>query len=162
MMSSKWLCRVLVAGALVLLAQQAVPCSFATGYFHQITHLRGKVVGMTNYWPMLGYKSYPPWLRHSVARERVRLRLYQYCWPIRTDSERPLVKAVTTNEDGKFDFGVVPVGHYTLLIDWPAESSESFDVEIRKLPAETSSVKIDVSPVDPDCSGGHEFIVYSK
>jgi hypothetical protein len=117
---------------------------------------------MTNNWPMLGHKSYPRWLRHSVARENVRLRLHQYRWPIRTDSQRPLVKTVTTHEDGTFDFGVVPEGHYTLLVDWPVESGESFDVEIRKLPAETSSVKIDVSPVDPDCSGGHEFIVYSK
>ena len=156
------LCRLLLAGALVLQAQQAVPCEFTTGYFHQVTRLRGKVVGMTNHWPMLGYGSYPRWLRHSVERENVRIRLYRFQWPIRTNSDRPLVKTLTTDENGSFDFGAVPEGHYTLTIDWPVDYGSSFDVEISKLAAETLSVKIDVSPVGPDCRGGHEFIVSSK
>ncbi len=161
-MRSWSLYRVLLAGAVIFHAQQAVSCSFATGYFHQITRLRGTVVGMGNYWPLLGYHSYPRWLRRRVARDNVDLRLYEYRWPLHDRSEMPLVKTIKTDRSGRFDFGEVSEGHYTLVIDWPAEYSNFFDVEIKRLPAETSSVKIDVSPVDPDCSGGHEFITYSK
>lgn len=48
------------------------------------------------------------------------------------------------------------------MIDWPAEYSDAFDVEIKKLSVETSLVEIDVSPVNPDCTGGHEFISHTK
>jgi hypothetical protein len=53
-------------------------------------------------------------------------------------------------------------GHYMLVIDWPGIDGGFFDVEIKNLVAKTASVMIDVSPVDPDCEGGHEFIVPSK
>jgi|HubBroStandDraft_1064217.scaffolds.fasta_scaffold40110_2 5-hydroxyisourate hydrolase-like protein (transthyretin family) len=72
-----------------------------------------------------------------------------------------LVKTARTDKDGRFDFGVLQEGHYTFVIDWPSEYAESFDVEIKKLPRSTSSVKIDVSPVYPDCTGGHEFVEFS-
>jgi hypothetical protein len=71
----------------------------------------------------------------------------------------PLIKEVRTSKGGWFDFGVLQEGHYTLIIDWPAEYANWFDVEIKKLPKATSSVKIDVTRVYPDCTGGHEFIV---
>jgi hypothetical protein len=35
-------------------------------------------------------------------------------------------------------------------------------VEIKKLPKPTSPVKIDVSPVSPDCTGGHEFMAFTN
>ena len=117
---------------------------------------------MTNYWPLLGYRSYPSWLQHRVARDHVKLRLYKYGWPIRDRSETPLVETLTTDKNGRFDFGSVPVGHYTLVIDWPNVDGDSFDVEVNNLAAETSSVTIDVSQVDPDCTGGHEFMVDPK
>lgn len=72
----------------------------------------------------------------------------------------PLVKAMETDADGKFDFGSLDEGHYTLIVDdevWG--SSEWFDVEIKNLPQRTASVTIDISPVTPDCKGGHEFVV---
>lgn len=72
------------------------------------------------------------------------------------------VAAVRTDKNGEFDLGRLREGHYTLVIDWPGEYSNQFDVEIKKLTAETSSVEIDVSPVDPDCPGGHEFVSHSK
>src|SRR4051812_26874316 len=54
-----FLFRVFLAGALLIQAQQAFSCSLAVGYFHQVTRLRGIVVGTGNYWPLLGYRSYP-------------------------------------------------------------------------------------------------------
>ena len=153
---------VVITGVLMLGAQEAISCSLLHGYFYQVTQLRGRIVGMTNYWPLLGYRSYPSWLQHRVARDHVKLRLYKYGWPIRDRSETPLVETLTTDKNGRFDFGSVPVGHYTLVIDWPNVDGDSFDVEVNNLAAETSSVTIDVSQVDPDCTGGHEFMVDPK
>jgi hypothetical protein len=153
--------RVFLAGALFIEAQQAFSCSFAVGYFYQVTRLRGTVVGTGNYWPLLGYSSYPRWIRQRVKRGNANMRLYDYRWPISVRERQPIA-TVTTDERGQFDFGSLQEGHYTLVINWAAEYSDQFDVEIKKLPAETSSVEIDVSPVDPDCTGGHEFITYSK
>jgi hypothetical protein len=101
-------------------------------------------------------------MRQRVARNNVNLRLYIYRWPLHDRSEMPLVKSLRTDKSGNFDFGVLPQGHYTLLIDWPSDDSNWFDVEIKKLPRATSSVKIDVTPVYPDCTGGHEFMVFSE
>ena len=105
-------------------------------------------------------RGWPRWLRQRVRRDNVNLRLYEYRWPLRDRSEMPLVKTVKTDNGGRFDFGELPEGHYTLVIDWPSEYAEWFDVEIKKLPKPTTSVKIDVSPVYPDCTGGHEFISF--
>ncbi len=145
--------RAIILAAVVCQAQLGSPCSWATGYFHQVTHLRGAVVGMNRGWPR--------WLRQRVARDSVNLRLYEYRWPLHNRNEMPLVKTVKTDGNGRFDFGVLQEGHYTLVIDWPSEYANSFDVEIKKLPRPTSFVKIDVSPVYPDCTGGHEFIAFS-
>jgi hypothetical protein len=106
-------------------------------------------------------RGWPRWLRQRVTRGDVNLRLYEYRWPLRDRSERPLVKTARADKDGRFDFGVLQEGHYTFVVDWPSEYAESFDVEIKKLPRSTSSVKIDVSPVYPDCTGGHEFVAFS-
>jgi hypothetical protein len=60
------------------------------------------------------------------------------------------------------------MGHYRLVIEEQNGSNESwsghgvFDVEVKELPRATESVIIDVSPINPDCSGGHEFNVKSK
>jgi hypothetical protein len=153
---------VVITSALLFQAQEAISCSLVRGYFYQVTWLRGRVVGMTNYWPLLGYGSYPGWLRHRVSRDNVKLRLYTYGWPMRNRSETPPIKTVTTDKNGSFDFGSVPIGHYTLVIERPAVDGDFFDVEVNNRAAETSSVTIDVSPVDPDCKGGHEFMVHSK
>jgi hypothetical protein len=160
-MKSWPLWRVLVAGAVICHAQHAIACSFATGYFHQVTRLRGSVVGTDNYWPALGYHSYPRWLRHRVVKGNVSLHLYEYRFPLSIHQGQP-VATVSADKEGRFDFGTLPEGHYTLMIGWPVGYSDLFDVEITSLPVETVSVLIDVSPVNPDCTGGHEFIVYSS
>ena len=138
------------AAVLALSVYPAHSCSWAVRYFHQVTCLRGTVVGMSHGWPR--------WLQQHISRDNVKLRLYQYRWPVRDRSEMPFVKSVTTDEHGRFDFGDLSKGHYTLVIDWPSDYAASFDVEITSLSKPTVSVKIDVSPVSPDCTGGHEFI----
>jgi hypothetical protein len=103
------------------------------------------------------------WLRRSFARKNAKLTLYSYRWPIKTLRDRPLVGATEADGGGNFDFATLSSGHYTLIIEDPAwGSSDSFDVEIKNLEHRTASVTIDVSPVQPDCKGGHEFIVDAK
>jgi hypothetical protein len=116
----------------------AYSCSWAIGYFHQVTKLRGSVVGSMNPW-------LPRLVQQRVPRGGVKLNLYEYRWPLHEQSEMPLVKKVTTDRDGRFDFGNLNEGHYTLVIDWPSESANWFDVEIKRFSKETSFVKIDVS-----------------
>jgi hypothetical protein len=81
--------------ALVFQVQLAYPCSWAIGYFNQITCLRGTVVGMNR----------GSTLVQTVARDNVNLRLYEYRWPLHNPSEMPLVKSVKTDGSGRFDFG---------------------------------------------------------
>ena len=143
-----------IALILILDVHLARACSFATGYFHQATTLKGRVVG-TNSRLLDSIR----WLRQSLSRKDVKLTLYGY------DEQRAVsdwipIKIVTTDANGKFDFGAVRTGHYTLRIDeekWP--HSDFFDVEIKGPPNPKESELIDISPVSPDCTGGHEFIV---
>jgi hypothetical protein len=126
-------------------------CTWAAGYFHQITALRGQVVGA---------KGGPRWWRQSFARKGARLRLYEYRFPARL-ADLPLVKAVTADSHGRYDFGVVKSGHYTLVVD-DMRFFDASDVEVRADGPPTLSVTIDVSPVSPDCTGGHEFTVRTQ
>lgn len=144
----------ILAAVFLLLEYPAHSCEWAVGHFHQITCLRGSIVGTNRGWPR--------WVRQRVVRDNVNARLYEYRWPLHDRREMPLVKAIKTDKRGGFDFGELPKGHYTLVIDWPTEYAEWFDVEIITLPKPTTSVKIDVSPVYPDCTGGHEFMVFSN
>jgi uncharacterized protein (DUF2141 family) len=123
-------------------------CSLATGFFHQVTELKGRVVGTT-------FHDFPRWLRQSIGRKHANLVLYEYRWPRASWDDGSLVKTVKTDDHGDFDFGYIRTGHYTLRID----GDSLFDVEVKDLPRVTASVTIDVSPVSPDCTGGHEFIV---
>jgi hypothetical protein len=139
---------VVVAYVLLFTGLPARSCSWAVGYFHQVTALKGQVVGST-------YHGLPRWLRQSFARKHAKLALYEYRWPRAQNAMPPLVKTLETDGNGAFDFGPLLTGHYTLVID----GEDSFDVEIKELPQVTASVTIDVSPIYPDCTGGHEFNV---
>ena len=138
----------LAIGSLVLLfTLHITACTLAPGYFYQITALKGRVVGTH------GYHTYASrWFRQRFARKHANLALYKYSQP---SDETSLVKTVETDDHGSFDFGPLALGHYTLRID----ESDLFDVEIKELPRKTESVTIDVSPINPDCKGGHEFNV---
>jgi hypothetical protein len=146
--------RLVVLAAIVLDSPGVYPCAWATGYFHQLTCLRGSLVGTSWIWPR--------WVRQRFTRGNVDLRLFEYRWPLRNQSEMPFVKEVRTDASGNFDFGALQEGHYTLVIDWPSEFGDRFDIEIKKLPKSTSSVRIDVSPANPDCTGGHTIDVLSE
>lgn len=128
-------------------------CTWADGYFHQVTQLRGSLVGVK-----YGDLRHPfRFLRQRVVVGEARLTLYRYPFNTATDVTKQVLKTVTTDGRGTFDFGPVPLGHYTLLIA-STRGTDRFDVEITRLRRATRSVLIDVSPNYPDCTGGHEFI----
>jgi hypothetical protein len=68
------------------------------------------------------------------------------------------VKEVDADENGRFDFGPLNTGHYTLIIN----GTEWFDVEVTPLKHATVSVLIDSTPYGVDCGGGHKIIVKTK
>jgi hypothetical protein len=144
---------IVVFSLLLLAVAQVHACSWAVGYFYQVTALKGRIVG-TN------FHGLPRWLRQSFARKHAKLTLYEYQSYSRRSDKR-LVSTVETDGDGSFDFGPLKTGHYTLIAeeDW---YEEWFDVEVKDLPKLTESVTVDVSPVLPDCTGGHEFIISTK
>jgi hypothetical protein len=126
-------------------------CSLAPGYFHQVTIVRGRVVGKS-----LGPLGFS-WLRQSFSVGGATLTLYEY----RSTGFEELkeVAAVTTDSHGDFDFGSIPKGHYFLNI--VVKDSDRlgglFEVEVTDAVKATKNVTIDVSPIHPDCKGGHEF-----
>jgi len=147
-----------VAAMVLSVVSRIYPCSWAEGYFYQVTRLRGKVVGAK-----MGPLQYARWLRQSFVRSGAKLSVYEYRRPIHSRSDMPLIKATQADNRGSFDFGVLQPGHYTLIVDddgWG--HSDWFDFEITKLPKETDSVTIDISPHFPDCKGGHEFVANAK
>jgi hypothetical protein len=140
-----------VASLALLFVSHTNACSFAEGIFHQVTALKGRVVGTT-------FHGLPRWWRQSIARKHAKLALYEYRWPRAAWDDGSLIKTTETDDRGHFDFGSLRMGHYTLRID----DNDLFDVEVKDLPRVTDSVTIDVSPVSPDCTGGHEFIVRGR
>jgi len=145
--------RVKVALAVSMLALLSVSrisaCTLAIGYFYQVTALKGRVVGTHS------LTDAPRWVRQSFVRKHAKLALYEYRQPL---DETLIVETVYTDDHGNFDFGPLKIGHYALRID----DNDIFDVEVKELPRITTSVTIDVSPIHPDCKGGHEFIVRTQ
>lgn len=139
------------------LAPLALACSLVEGYFYQVTRLRGTVVGVEDH----DFRHPTRWMRQQVVRGDTKLSLYRYSSSLREPSKTPPMRSTTTGKDGEFDFGVLPNGHYTLFIDVPW-GSQRFDVQIIGLSRQTETVMIDVSPIYPDCKGGHEFTVTAK
>jgi hypothetical protein len=146
-----------IAFLLLLVVSQTLACQWAVGYFYDVTALKGKVVGTR-----VALFQHARWLRQDFARKHAALTLYEYCWPCGL-KDMVSVKTVETDSDGKFDFGTLKFGHYTLVVeDKKWGGSERFDVEVKTQPRMTETVTIDMSPVFPDCTGGHEFVVKTK
>ncbi|HEV2400355.1 MAG TPA: hypothetical protein VGS27_25680 [Candidatus Sulfotelmatobacter sp.] len=141
--------------SVVTLSSFLLACSLAPihGYFHQVTAIRGRVVGRS-----LGPFQFR-WLRQSFGVDGAHLSLYEYRWPAKLEDLK-LVSSVNADAHGNFDFGPVRQGHYILNIG--ADDSRlfggMFEVEVTDTVRATKSVTIDVSPIHPDCRGGHEFI----
>jgi hypothetical protein len=139
---------------LALGVSRTLACSWGIGYFYQVTSLRGTVVGSK--FPVLHMFR---WFRQSVARPQAKLILYDYCRPCDTGSLAH-VKEVFSDANGKFDFGLLKPSHYYLRVSDEKDSlSGWFEVEVKGPPNLKESESIDISPVNPDCTGGHEFIV---
>jgi hypothetical protein len=91
------------------------------------------------------------------------LTLYEYRSPARVE-DRKRVAVIKADSHGNFDFGVLPAGHYSLAIDVKDSDRMGgwFDVEVTDTVKPTKAVVVDVSPIAPDCAGGHEFIENKK
>jgi hypothetical protein len=132
---------------------QADACQWAVGFFHQVTCLKGKVVGKS-----LGPMQFR-WLRRSFSVSGAKLELYEYQDPWQ-EGRKPLAHAFA-NSSGEFEFIALKEGHYNLQIkgggmeDW-------FDIEITNKVPTTKQVIIDISPNFPDCTGGHEIDVQAE
>ncbi len=128
-------------------------CSLATGYFHQVTAIRGRVVGAN-----LGPLQFR-WLRQSFDVSDATLTLYEYRSPARI-ADFKTIGVVKAGSHGNFDFGAVPKGHYSLVVN--VKNSDRmggwFDIEVTDAVKPTGRITVDVSPIAPHCTDGHEFI----
>jgi len=130
-------------------------CSLVSGHFHQVTVIRGRVVG-SNWLPFR-------WLRQSFSVSDATLTLYEYRSLAKVE-DRKKVAVIKTDSHGRFDFGAIPNGHYSLAIDVKDSDRMGgwFDVEVNDTVTPTKDIVVDVSPIHPDCTGGHEFIENKK
>jgi hypothetical protein len=142
--------RLRLAIALLVVVQSAFSCEWAVGYFHQVSSLKGRIVGRE--------RSFfnPQWLRHRTSRPGAALTLYRYEHPWNFQ-ESSVVARATADADGNFGFGALAAGHYTLRVSSGA-LQDSFDIEIVNDKRAATSVLIDISPAYPDCTGGHELM----
>src|SRR3954469_18833877 len=79
-------------------------CSLAQGYFHQVTRLKGNVVGRS--YKSLGpaqWLQYVRWLRQRSV-DSADLRLYKYVWPFSDKKELIEVAHTRSDSSGDFDF----------------------------------------------------------
>ena len=142
-------CQILTA--LVMLSALCQACSLASGYFHQVTEIRGRVVG----------SSWVPfrWLRRSLSVSEATLTLYEFRSPAKI-GDLKIVAVTKPDSHGNFDFGSIPKGHYHLVIEVKDSDRMGgfFDVEVTDAVKSTRTITVDVSPIHPDCTGGNEFI----
>jgi hypothetical protein len=99
------------------------------------------------------------WLRQSFGVAQARLTLYEYRWPAQI-GDLNQIATQTADSHGDFDFGQIPKGHYVLTVKVanPDLMGGFFEIEITDTVKATKNIAIDVSPIHPDCTGGHEFI----
>jgi hypothetical protein len=134
-------------------AAQASACSWAVGYFHQVTSLKGRVVGKS-----LGPFQFR-WLRRSFNVSKAKLDLYDYNEHWNKDN-KPVAHTVA-NSAGEYDFGALKEGHYRLHVSG-SDLSDWFDIEITNKVPTTKQITIDISPNFPDCTGGHDIEVQQE
>jgi hypothetical protein len=137
--------------AVVLRTALCQASSLVTGHFHPVTVIRGRVVGS-------GWTPFR-WLRQSICLGDAKLTWHEYRWSRKIEDLKP-VAALQAAAHRNFDFGSVPNRHYSLSIEVKdsARMGGFFDVEVTDAAKNTKHVRIDVSPIQPDCTSGHEFI----
>jgi hypothetical protein len=140
---------------LLVLGTDTPACTWVQGYFHQVTHLNGRVVGRS-----LGFVQFQ-WLRRMYSVGNAELLIYNYNQPSTWHTKALAIAATRTNSAGEFEFNGVQQGHYLLVIDG-GSLRDSFEVEITSRLKPTKSILIDISPTHPDCTGGHEMEISSK
>ena len=89
------------------------------------------------------------------------LLIYNYTQPSTWQTKALAIATTRTNSAGDFEFKGVQEGHYLLVIDG-GSLHDSFEVEITSKVRPTKSILIDISPIYPDCTGGHEMEISSK
>ena len=91
----------------------AYSCSLIEGNFYRVTILRGTVVGVDDY----DFRHTIRWMRHQALLPDVNLTVYIYSSAVNDVTKRRPIKAVKTDKIGAFDFGPLPLGHYTVLMN---------------------------------------------
>ena len=142
-----------IAFGLVILSAYLQACSWSFGYFHQVTALRGRVVGKD-----LGPLQFR-WLRQLFPVGDATLVLREYGDHVGFQNLK-IVGTVKTDSDGNFDFGTVSKGHYYLEVHSQGVDGiiDLYQIEVTDAVRPTKTITIDVSPFHPNCTGGHEFI----
>ena len=99
------------------------------------------------------------WLRQLFSVDDATLTLYEYRSPAKIEDLKKIA-VIKTDSRGNFDFGSTPNGHYSLEINVKNFDRMGgwFDVEVIQAVKATRAIIIDASPIEPDCTGGHEFI----
>src|ERR1039458_3402743 len=140
----------LTIAAFLALSTMCTACSLVMGHFHQVTAIRGRIVGKDL--GLLGFR----WFRQTFRVNDATLTLYEYRSPAKVE-ELKRVAAIKTDSYGDFDFGDIPKGHYSLDINVTGSDRLGgwFDVEITDSVKTTKNITIDVSPITPECTGGH-------
>lgn len=115
---------VVILGILLVCTTRLVACGWAIGYFHQVTQVKGRVVGQS-----LGPVQFQ-WLRRMFSISGAELDIYEYRRTGWSDVRTPLAHVVA-DKSGAFQFDQLKEGHYSLRVrgggleDW-------FDVEINE------------------------------
>jgi hypothetical protein len=123
--------------------------------FHEVTAIRGRVVGR-DLGPVQSLS-----LRQSSDAKGADLTLYEY-QAVEHLEDLKLVAKVKSDDSGHFDFGSIAEGRYILRIVAKGSGEDRFEVKVTPKAKPTESILVDVSPVMPDCSGGHKSIVKVK
>ena len=137
---------------LLIIASRADACSLALKVY-QVTSLKGVVVGKS-----LGPLQFH-WLQRRFSVSGAQLEVFEDSGPT-LSHQKPLAQTVS-DKAGEFAFGPLKDGRYAFHVkgsgmdDW-------FVVEIANKPPATKRIMVDISPIHPDCSGGHAILIQAE
>jgi hypothetical protein len=150
--------RIVVIGlAVALISTRLGAGSLLPGYFPQVTANRDRGGG-GNPGP-LEFR----WLRPSFSVSGATLTLSE-CRSQVAPQARKTVVVIQADPHGALDFGAVAGDHDSRVINVDRSDRMAcwFEVEVTDSIAPGKDTVVSVSPIRPDCSGGHEFIERKK